>query len=103
MVKDWDTGTTEPGSSGFSTIQCKWTGDWPIARWFSSMWQTIALIGTDVFSTSWNDSENSAKQLQVWLDADETGETEVDGLEGGPAVKIVPILYIAYSTQNPSS
>ncbi len=86
MVADWDTGTTEPGSSGSPLFNAA-------GQVIGQLHGGYAACGNDRadwygrFSTSWDDASAADSQLKVWLDSDATGITEVGGLEGGPAKK----------------
>ncbi|BBO71369.1 hypothetical protein DSCA_52990 [Desulfosarcina alkanivorans] len=83
-VADWDSGTTEQGSSGSGL----WDGNFRIV---GQLHGGDAACGNDLadwfgkFSVSWSGGGASASRLSDWLDPLDTGATAIDGNEGdGP-------------------
>lgn len=80
MVTDWDTGTTEPGSSGSPLFNQD-------HRIVGQLHGGNAACGNNLedyfgkFSYSWDSDPTPSKQLKYWLDPDNTGTMYIDGYD----------------------
>ncbi len=84
-IVDWDSGTTEGGSSGSPLFDQN-------HRIIGQLHGGNAACGNDLedyygkFAVSWNSVADSSRQLKYWLDPDNTGATTLDGYDpNGPA------------------
>lgn len=77
-VNDWDTGTTEGGSSGSPLFN-------PNQRIIGQLYGGLAACGNDLyddfgkFSVSWNNSTDQKRKLRNWLDPIGTNPNTIDG------------------------
>jgi len=82
-VRDWDQGTTEPGSSGSSLFDQN-------RRIVGQLHGGWAACGNDLpdyygkFSMSWDYGSSSSTRLRDWLDPINSGPSTLDGMEGPP-------------------
>jgi len=80
QVGDWDSGTTEPGSSGAALFD-------QLKRVVGQLEGGSANCGNDLndyfgkFSLSWDFDPASNRQLQFWLDPDTTNQLQLDGMD----------------------
>ncbi len=92
-VDDWDTGTTEPGSSGSPLFN-------PAHQVVGQLHGGFAACGNNssdwygAFAVSWNGGGSANSRLSDWLDAAGTGAMSVDTLGAGMAVTpTLPVLH----------
>ena len=84
-VNDWNTGTTEPGSSGSPLFDQN-------HRIVGQLHGGNAACGNDAFdyygkfSYSWDNDTDTLKQLKYWLDPNNSGATVLDGYDPNGAV-----------------
>lgn len=89
LVDNWETGTTEPGSSG--------SGLWDPATkklvgFLTGGSSTCSFKGSDCygrFSVAWNIGNSASSRLQDWLDPNDTGVSMVEGSDPAPQVFFV--------------